>query len=201
MKKVEFLRHTVSENGIRNSESFFEKVRKFSKPRTVRELRGFLGLVNFQRKFMKDCSGIMQPLTVWTGKRKGTILKWSTQMNEAFARLVELAVEDVELAYPNYVPDASRLELYTDASQFAMGGCLMQEQRMKDGTTAKRIIGYVSKAFNKAERKYSTIERELAAIRFNVKAFKAFLYGIPFVIKTDHAPLTYLARMHVKTVG
>src|SRR5215469_2877268 len=69
---------------------------------------------------------------------------------------------------------------------------------MKDGTTAKRVIGYVSKAFNKAERKYSTIERELAAIRFNVKAFKAFLYGIPFVIKTDHAPLTYLARMHVE---
>src|SRR5215469_8244191 len=69
---------------------------------------------------------------------------------------------------------------------------------MKDGTTAKRVIGYVSKAFNKAERKYSTIERELAAIRFSVKTFKAFLYGIPFVIKTDHAPLIYLARMHVE---
>ena len=64
MQKVEFLGHTFSENGIRKSESFVEKVRKFPKPRTVRELRGFLGLVNFQRKFMKDCSGIIQPLTV-----------------------------------------------------------------------------------------------------------------------------------------
>ena len=73
----------------------------------------------------------------------------------------------------------------------------MQEQEI-DGERVNRVIGYVSKAFNKAERKYSTIERELAAIRFGVKAFKGFLYGVPFVIKTDHSPLVYLTRMHIE---
>src|SRR5215469_10449189 len=92
MKEVEFLGHIVSESGIRKSEEFVEKVRTFPRPRTVRDLRGFLGLVNFQRKFMKDCSAVMSHLTPWTGKKKGTVIKWSMEMDEAFHRLVELAV-------------------------------------------------------------------------------------------------------------
>src|SRR5215469_8948836 len=100
--EVEFLGHIVCKDGIRKSEEFVEKVKTFPKPKTVRDLRSFLGLVNFQRKFMKDCSGIMSHLTMWTGKKKGTIIKWSTDMNEAFNRLVELAAEDVQLAYPDY---------------------------------------------------------------------------------------------------
>src|SRR5215469_487985 len=197
MKEVEFLGHIVSESGIRKSEEFVEKVRTFPRPRTVRDLRGFLGLVNFQRKFMKDCSAVMSHLTPWTGKKKGTVIKWSVEMDEAFHLLVELAAEDIQLAYPDYSSDAMPLELYTDASQFAMGGCLMQEQRVNENETAKRVIGYVSKAFNRAERRYATIERELAAIRFCFKAFKGFLFGIPFVLKTDHAPLVYLHRMNL----
>ena len=193
-EEVEFLGHVVSSSGMRKSEKFVSKVRDFPRPKTVRELRGFLGLVEFGRKFIKDCSGISKPLTEWTGKRKSTVLKWDSKMTEAFERLKEEAVKDVELAYPDYGPDAKMLEVYTDASGYSMGGCLMQKQ-MVDGAEQERVIAYVSKAFNKAERKYSTIERELAALRFCLKVLRVFLFGVRFCVKTDHQPLVYLHRM------
>src|SRR5678816_2782675 len=77
-----------------------------------------------------------------------------------------------------------------------MGGCLMQEQVI-DGIERKRVIAYVSKAFSMTERKYSTIERELAALRFCLKSLRPFLYGIKFIVRTDHQPLVYLQRMRI----
>src|SRR5678815_3045050 len=192
--EVEFLGHKVSVTGLKKAEKFVEKVRNFPKPRNVRELRGFLGLVEFGRKFMKDCSGVMKPLTEWTGKKKSTIVKWNDKMNEAFDKLKAEVAKDVELAYPDYSEYAKPLEVYTDASGYCMGGCLMQEQVI-DGIERKRVIAYVSKAFSMTERKYSTIERELAALRFCLKSLRPFLYGVKFVVRTDHQPLVYLQRM------
>ena len=99
--EVEFLGHKVSNSGLKKADRFIEKVRDFPKPRNVRELRGFLGLVEFGRKFMKDCSGVMKPLTEWTGKKKSTIVKWSERMNEAFEKLKAEVAKEVELAYPD----------------------------------------------------------------------------------------------------
>ena len=192
--EVEFLGHMVSESGLRKSEKFVKKVKEFPKPKTVRELRSFLGLMEFGRKFIKDCSGISKPLSEWTGRKRSLKIVWDERMNEAFERLREEIAKDVELAYPDYSEDAGMLEVYTDASGFCMGGCLMQAQ-IVNGMEKKRVIAYVSKAFNKAEKKYSTIERELAALRFCLKSLRPFLYGIKFVVKTDHQPLVYLQRM------
>ena len=193
-EEVEFLGHKVSASGLKKSDKYIEKVLHFPRPRTVRELRAFLGLVEFQRKFMKGCSFISQPLTRWTGKRGRTMLTWSDEMVSAFEELKNKAAEDVELAYPDYSDGAEPIELYTDASGYCMGGCLTQVQQL-NGDCIRRVIGYVSKCFNSAERNYSTLERELAAIRYCVKAFKSFLYGMKFVIRTDHQPLVYLNRM------
>ena len=193
-EEVEFLGHKVCAKGISKSDKYVEKVQNFPRPSTVRELRAFLGLIEFQRKFIPGCSGIAAPLNEWTGKKGRTCVKWSEEMLEAFERVKEVVAKDVTLAYPDYSKEADPIELYTDASGFCMGGCLMQLQKI-NGESARRAIGYVSKAFNKAERNYSTIERELAAIRYCVKAFKSFLYGMKFVIKTDHQPLVYLNRM------
>ena len=82
----------------------------------------------------------------------------------------ELA-RDIELAFPDYSENAPPLELFVDASMKGMGACLGQRQ------DDFRIIAYASQSFNAAQRNYSVIERELAAMRFGVKTFKAFLYG------------------------
>lgn len=193
---VEFLGHTIGRSGLRKSERFIEKVREFPRPKTVKDLKGFLGLVEFQRKFIKGCSVLTKPLNAWTSKHKKTQIVWTEEMMQAFDNLRQRAAQDVELAYPDYCPDSLPLEVWTDASNYGIGGMLTQIQE-KNGQQARRVIGYVSKALNKAEKRYSTIERELAGLRFGIKAFRPFLYGIPFILKTDHQPLVYLYRMKI----
>lgn len=83
----------------------------------------------------------------------------------AFEKLKTEILKDVELAYLDYGESASPLEIYTNASGYCMGECLMQDQLI-DGVLRKRVIAYVSKALNATERRYSTIERGLANLRF-----------------------------------
>ena len=119
-------------------------------------------------------------------------------MDRAFDLLRERATDNIELAYPDYSPKAHRLEVSTDASGVGMEGMLSQIQKCKEtGRKEVKVIAYVSRAFSKAEQRYSTIERELTALRFCVKAFKPFLYNIKFVLNTDHQPLIYLHRMKI----
>ena len=100
--------------------------------------------------------------------------------------------EDIELAFPYYGEQAAKLELWVDASDLGAGACLKQQQ---DGI--ERVIAYNSIAFNRAQRRYSTVDKELAALRWAVKAFKSFLFGVNFVVKTDHQPLVYLHVMRL----
>ena len=74
----------MSETGILKSQKLVEKVKDFSELLTVKELRAFCGLIEFQRKFMKDCSGVMKLLSVWTGKERSVVIEWTKRMNEAF---------------------------------------------------------------------------------------------------------------------
>ena len=94
--------------------------------RNVRELRGFLGLVEFGQKFMKDYTGVMKPWTEWMGQKKSTVLIWNERIAEVFKRLKEEVARDVELAYPDCSEWVKPLEVYTDTSSYCMGGCLME---------------------------------------------------------------------------
>ena len=104
--------------------------------------------------------------------------------------LKEKLAEDLSLAFPDYRKGAAPLELYVDASGVGAGSCLMQ---MQNGEY--KPIAYSSTAFSDTEQRYSTIERELLALRWGVKNFRSFLYGIKFIIHTDHKPLLYLHNM------
>ena len=130
----------------------------------------------------------MQPLTKATGgKDKKGKITWNDEMENAFIKLKAAMAKEVTLAYPDYSEGAEPLTIYTDASGNGMGSCLTQVQ---DGNL--RMIAYASVAFNAAESNYSTIEKELAAIRWAVKSFRPFVFGVEFVINTDHRPLLYL---------
>ena len=190
--EVPFLGHIISERGLRRSPEYVRKVRSLERPHTVKQLRQFLGVINFQRKFVRHCSSISKPLTEVTGQPGSTVIRWTDQMNEAFEKLKQVMEEEVTLAFPDYREDAQPFTLWTDASQVGAGACLTQDQ---DGET--RYIGFASMTFSRSQRNYSVTELELAALRWGVKTFKPFLCGVKFRVCTDHQALVYMHSMHL----
>ena len=189
-EEVNFLGQILSNKGIRKSPDYIKKVTEFEDPTTVKELRQFLGLVNFQRKFINKCSEITKPLSMITGGNNKEKIDWTEERKMAFNRLKEEIRKDVILSYPDYSQDAEELELFVDASGIGAGGILMQRQGGDN-----KVIGYGSMCFSSTQRNYSTIERELCAIRWGCEHFKPFIYGISFKLYTDHKPLTFMRNM------
>lgn len=188
--EVPFLGHVVGRSGMKKNPTYTKEVVDFPKPKTVEDLRRFLGLLNFQRKFIPNCSSIAKPLSQHVGGPKRKLLLWTTEMETAFGDLREAMRADLELAFPDYSPDAEKLELSVDASGTGAGGCLSQ---MQNGHM--RAIAYASISFSGAQLSYSTTDKELAAIRWAVKAFRPFVFGVPFLLFTDHRPLVYMNNM------
>jgi hypothetical protein len=188
--EVGFLGHVLSREGIRKSEEYMDKVKHYPKPETVTQLRQFLGLVNFQGKFVDNLSTICKPLNEKTGGSKKKKLEWDENMDRAFETLKDKLTKEVLLSFPEYRKGAAPLELSVDASGVGVGGCLQQLQK-----GIYRTIGFAAMTFSKAQCNYSTIERELCAIRWGVKIFRPFLFGVKFIIHTDHKPLIYLQNL------
>ena len=191
-EEVKFLGHKVSADGISKTAEYMDNVVNFERPITVKKLRGFLGLINFQRKFIPHCSEIAKPLSRLTGQPDKTKILWTDEQQQAFEKLKEIAKEDLKLAYPDYSDQASPLELAVDASGKGAGACLSQWQ-----ADVHRVIAYISMTFSQTQQNYSTTERELAAIRWAVRNLKSYLYGTSFVVYSDHKPLIYLNNMKI----
>ena len=188
--EVDYLGHIVSSEGLRKSPAYVEKVSQIPQPATVGEMREFLGLANFQRKFVPNFSSLQKPLSEKTGGKRGKKIEWTDEMASAFEKIKGQIKKDVQLAFPDYSDDAEPLELFVDASGVGAGACLVQKQGEDN-----RVIAYASMTFSATERRYSTIERELAAIRWGVEAFRPFVIGSEFNLHTDHQPLFYLRNM------
>ena len=189
-QEIEFLGHVICGKGICKSPAFIEKIKDYPKPNTIIELRQFLGLANFQGRFVQNLAGISKPLTQMTSGPKKKQLCWTPEMEKAFCEIRQQLAREVMLSFPDYSESAKPLELSVDASGVGAGGCL---QQMQEGEY--KTIAYASMTFTAAQTRYSTIERELCAIRWGIKFFRPFLFGIRFILYTDHKPLLYLQNM------
>ncbi|KAF0301987.1 Adenosine monophosphate-protein transferase Fic [Amphibalanus amphitrite] len=105
--EVKFLGHQLSAAGLRKAPEYIEKVQSFPRPQTVQELRRFLGLVNFQRKFVPRCSEVARPLSELTGQSGSTALTWTPEMTDSFEQLKNEITRDVMLAFPDYSDTAN----------------------------------------------------------------------------------------------
>ena len=184
--EVKFLGHMVSADGLSPNTEYIKAVLEYPVPTTVKQVHSFLGMVNFYRRFIANCSVISRPLSQLLKSKK---LEWTQECQDSFERLKTCLVNPPILSYPDYSSDKP-LELFTDASYFGAGACLTQEQ---DGE--QKIIAYISTTFNKSELNYSVLDKELTALRWGIKRLKPFLYGHFFVVHTDHKPLSYLQGM------
>ncbi|MEL7079228.1 MAG: reverse transcriptase domain-containing protein [Cyanobacteria bacterium J06582_2] len=182
-KEVQFLGHIVSTEGLSPDPANARAILEYPVPRTVRQVRRFMGMVNFYRRFIPNCSVLARPLNQLLGSRT---LQWTADCQTSFDQLRESLSTPPILSYPDFGSE-ELFQLYTDASNQGMGACLVQVQ---DGV--HKVVAYLSTTYNAHELNYSVLDKELAAIRWAVKKLKPFLWGHRFVIHSDHKPLSYL---------
>ena len=183
--EVDFLGYRVSEAGVSTCPKKVEKVRDWPTPTTPTEVKSFLGLASYYRKFVKNFSKVAAPLHVLTTKNAKFV--WTKPCAIAFRILKERLTSAPVLAYPDFSADASPFVLDTDASNCGMGAVLSQQQ---DGES--RVIAYASKVFNKSQCNYHAYDRELLACVTFIEQFRHFLVAKAFKLRTDHEALKSL---------
>ncbi|KAI2644541.1 Retrovirus-related Pol polyprotein from transposon opus [Labeo rohita] len=202
--EVRYLGHIVSREGVKTDPEKIRALRTWPRPQNLKELKSFLGFSGYYRRFIKDYSKIVKPLTNLTAgyppQRKGCKVatnsqylntkepfakRWSQECQEAFKTIIDkltsapiLGFADSKLPYT----------LHTDASTTGLGAALYQEQ---DGQT--RVIAYASRGLSRSESWYPAHKLEFLALKWAiVEKFHDYLYGSQFTVVTDNNPLTYL---------
>ena len=183
-REVLFLGHVISGEGIKTSASKTDAVTSWPVPTSIKDVRSFLGLCSYYRKFIKNFAGIASPLHALTGKYAR--FEWDGKCQKAFEEMKEKLVTAPVMAFPR---DEGQYILDCDASQVAIGAVLSQ---MQDGE--EKVIAYASRLYSKAERNYCVTRRELLAVVYFCKHFRQYLLGRSFLIRTDHSALTWLRR-------
>ena len=181
-KEVEFLGHVVNQNGIKPNPHNTDKIAKWQVPETVTQVRQFLGLCSYYRRFVKGFATIAKPLTDLT--HKNATLVWTEECQKAFDTLKHQLLGENIMAYPQ---ENGEYILDTDASEYGIGTVLSQIQDGKE-----RVIAYASRSLNKAERNYCVTDRELLAVRYFTDYFRHYLLGRHFLVRSDHQALRWL---------
>ena len=181
-EKVKFLGHIVSEAGVEPDPEKVEMVKNWPVPKTVKEVRGFIGLASYYRKHCMGFAQIAKPLHDLTSKNAKFV--WTEKCQKAFEKLRDLLISSPILSYPR---TEGEFILDADACNDAAGAVLSQIQ---DGQ--ERVLAYYSKCFSKAELSYCVTRKELLAILSAIKNFHHYLYGVPFKVRSDHGSLRFL---------
>ncbi|KAL0551796.1 hypothetical protein IC582_010885 [Cucumis melo] len=177
LKQVSFLGHVVSKDGVSVDPAKIEAVTGWTRPSTVSEVRSFLGLAGYYRRFVENFSRIATPLTQLT--RKGAPFVWSKACEDSFQTLKQKLVTAPVLT----IPDGSgSFVIYSDASKKGLGCVLMQQGK---------VVAYASRQLKSHEQNYPTHDLELAAVVFALKIWRHYLYGEKIQIFTDHKSLKY----------
>ncbi|WIA44486.1 hypothetical protein OEZ86_007230 [Tetradesmus obliquus] len=185
MKEVTFLGHIVSGEGIKVDPKKVEAVREWPPPRNVTEVRSFLGMTGFYRRFIHHYAHKALPLTNLTAS--GVKWKWRADVE---AKAFEDLKNTLTSASVLVTPDPSLpYEVYTDASKFALGGVLLQNQGK-----GLQPVAYLSRKLNSAERNYPTGDREMLGIYYALQTWRCYLEGASFKINSDHLNHTWFNK-------
>ena len=179
MSTVSHLGFQYSSTGVTPSPERTQAVANWPPPKSTKELRSFLGLANFYRRFVNKFADIAAPLTHLTSNK--VPFSWTSKHQQAFDTLCNALVSPPILDYPT---TTDQFILSTDASDLGLGAVL--------STGRGTVIEYASRTLSPAELKYSTTEKECLAIVWAVSKLRHYLLGTSFILETDHKPLLWL---------
>jgi hypothetical protein len=185
LSSIEYLGHIIDQNGIHFSREKIDKVLQFETPVVVKDLMSFMGLVNYFGDHIPHLADELRLLRDMEKEcKKSKKLRWMDQRRKQFNKVKEIVNEMQELYFLN---DTDPIKVYTDASDYAIGGYVCQ---VVDGK--ERPIGFMSKTLSAQQRKWTTTERECYAIYMTLRKFEYLLRDVPFELFTDHENLVYL---------
>jgi hypothetical protein len=178
LDSVKFLGHTISRDGISVDPSKVQEVMDWKPPKSVHQIRSFLGLAGYYRRFIPDFSRTAKPMTELL--KKGVKFVWSEECDQAFHTLRKHLTSALVLTQPDM---SKPFEVFCDASGNGLGCVLMQENR---------VIACASRALRPHEKNYPTHDLELAAVVHTLKLWRHYLMGNHYNIYTDHKSLKYI---------
>ena len=183
-RQVSYLGHTVSAQGVSTDPAKVEEVTQWPQPQNKKEVRSFLGLCSYYRRFVPAFADLARPLHELTEERSA--FSWSPACEQAFNDLKIKLTSAPILALPN---SEETFILDTDASDMGVGAVLSQ---VTDGN--ERVVAYYSQALSKAEKNYCVTRRELLAVIKAIRQFHHYLYGRKFLVRVDHSALQWLMK-------
>jgi hypothetical protein len=175
--ELEYLGFWVTRQGIQPQPKKVEAIQRLARPKTKRQLRHFLGMVNYYRDMWRRRSHILAPLTSLSGTKAKW--QWGTEQQRAFDEVKRVMSREAILSFPDFTKE---FHIYTDASEYQLGAVIMQEGKP---------IAFYSRKLNSAQRRYTTGEQELLSIVETLKEFKNILLGQRLIVHTDHKNLLY----------
>lgn len=184
-QEVKFLGHIVGSGRHGTDPEKVRAIKEIPAPETKRQLRSFLGLANYYRDYVPQYSKVVLPLTNLTGRRIPQKLPWNTEAQEAFDQVKDCVVQASALQAPD---PGKEFILATDASDYAIGACLAQQ----DNEGKECPIAFLSKKLSPAQTRWATIEKEAYAIIWALAKLEAWLFGAKVRVITDHNPLKFL---------
>ncbi len=190
LRKVVYLGHEVSEQGIELSQSRKQGLQSVKAPSNLSQLRSFIGMATYFRPFIANFAVVAKPLHSMCSPKK--VFRWSDEAQKAF--------EDIKaaiLAAPllHFIDYGLPIIVRTDASQLGVGGMLLQ---VVDGV--EQVAGYVSRAFTEQEGRWSTVEQEAYAVVYAITSFESYIRGHAFIVQTDHRNLMFLYKARAPKV-
>ncbi|GBL92136.1 Retrovirus-related Pol polyprotein from transposon 17.6 [Araneus ventricosus] len=186
---VKILGHIVTPDGITTLPEKVSAITDFPEPSTVKELRRFLALISFYRRFVPNAARTQAVLNAYLkGAKKNdkTPITWTNEAKNAFVKCKHDLAEATVLYHPSV---NATLAIVMDASDNAVGAALQQQV-----TTGWQPLAFYSKSLSPAQRRYSACDRELLAAYMAIKYFRHMVEGRSFILFTDHKPLTFAFR-------
>eukprot|EP00804_Cyclotella_cryptica_P005402 CCRYP_017075-RA/>CCRYP_017075-RA protein AED:0.55 eAED:0.55 QI:0/0/0/1/0/0/2/0/284 len=175
--ETEYLGYVQSRDGIKPQPKKVQAILALTTPQNVKQLRRFLGMVQYYRDIWARRSEILAPLTNLVNKTKKKPWHWEDIHQQAFDTVKATIARDVTLAYPDY---SQGFEIYTDSSKFQLGAVITQNNRP---------LAFFSRKLSQVQQKYSVTEQELLVIVETLKEFKGMLWGQQITVYTDHKNL------------
>ena len=189
-EEARYLGYTIGRGVIKPQINKVEAIQNWPRPLNKKQVKAFLGLTGYYRRFIENFASIASPLTDLTKGKDSTMVKWTPEAEQAFQNLKQALCAQPVLVTPDFKKE---FIVQTDASDVGIGAVLSQ---VRDGE--EHPVVYLSKKLNEHEKKYSIVEKECFAIKWAVEALRYYLVGRTFKLVTDHAPLKWMCQNREK---